>query len=101
MPASTRQNQPYWQAKAQLESKLKLHKVLGDRIKVVKEDLSVPKTALVTITNPAVAPMSPARPNRLLGVVVLACGLAISGFGLCSFRNGGVAKVNHERPDSL
>lgn len=93
--------QPYWEAKEQLGGKLDLHKLLADRIKADKDDLSVTKTALVTITSPAVAPLVPARPSRLLGAVMLVCGLAISGFGLCSFRNGGVAKVNHEPPNSL
>lgn len=93
MSASVGKGQPFWQAKTQLQDVQELHKMLGERIKADKADAANPSIVLAEIINPAIAPTVPARPNRWLGAGMLACGLVISVFGLCSLRNGGIAKV--------
>jgi uncharacterized protein involved in exopolysaccharide biosynthesis len=82
--------QPYWEAKRDLESKNEFHKLLAAKIAAAKLVLQYPKTSMVEIVDVAQPPKFSASPNRWLGVALLAIGLfpTIGGFLLLksSFR---------------
>jgi uncharacterized protein involved in exopolysaccharide biosynthesis len=65
----------YFQDRQELQKKVEFHKILGDKIDEEKLILSTPKTASVTIADPAKPPKSPAGPNRSLGAALLVIGL--------------------------
>jgi uncharacterized protein involved in exopolysaccharide biosynthesis len=69
------EQQPYWDAKHNLEQMIKLHQLLGEKLEVEKLDLSIPKSQMVQITDPAEPPKSPVGPNRSLGVCLIVAGL--------------------------
>jgi uncharacterized protein involved in exopolysaccharide biosynthesis len=67
----------YWDAKQELQDKRQLHQLLATRIEMIKADAMIPSHTLGSIVSPAVAPQTPAAPNRLLGAASL-----IYGFGI-------------------
>jgi uncharacterized protein involved in exopolysaccharide biosynthesis len=77
-----------WDAKRQLQDALNLHQMLAARIEADKEDALVPKTALVTVVEPAVPPKVPVAPNRWLGGAWLLCGFLLLRMGFRLLRNG-------------
>jgi uncharacterized protein involved in exopolysaccharide biosynthesis len=68
-------DQPYWEAKQELESAMQFHKLLAAKIESVKLDSQIPKTSMVEIVDAAQPPKSPASPNRWLGAALLAIGI--------------------------
>lgn len=78
-------NQPYYDAKRNLEQMRDMHKLLYSKIEVEKLDLEIPKTTLVQVTDRAEPGKTPVRPNKTLNIVLgLVFGL-IMGVGLAFF----------------
>ena len=76
----------YYGSKMELEKQEDLHKHLKS---VIDEDKTIavfPRSALVTVVNPAVPPKTPVGPNRWLGGAFLICGLAALIIGSSSSR---------------
>jgi uncharacterized protein involved in exopolysaccharide biosynthesis len=86
----------YFQAKQDLSNEEAIHKQRQTIIDSEKS-LSVQNAkALVEIVDPAVSPSSPTGPNRLLGAVLLLCGLATSVLGFYLISSGGA--VTNSKP---
>src|SRR5665213_558047 len=64
------QVQAYWDKKQYLDGLLETHKALYAKNEVGKLDVQIPKTVLVTVTDPAVPGHSPVRPNKTLNIVL-------------------------------
>jgi len=85
-----------FQAKQDLSNEEAIHKQRQTIIDSEKS-LSVQNAkALVEIVDPAVSPSSPTGPNRLLGAVLLLCGLATSVLGFYLISSGGA--VTNSKP---
>jgi len=83
--ASTNQlpdQQLYWDEKRKLDKTIEAHKVYNAKIASLKVDLQTPQTSLVQIVDIATPPISPAGPNRFMGVVLLALGLLLTATGI-------------------
>jgi len=76
----------YFQAKQDLSKEEAIHKQLQTIIDSEKSDWVQNQKSLVEIVNLAIPPSSPIGPNRLLGMVLLLCGLIafVLGFYLIS-----------------
>ena len=78
-------SQPYWEAKRKLQEKLDTHKLLGERIMMDKVDVKIPRTALVTVTDPATPGKAPVKPKKTLNIVLGAFFGLVVGLGLAFF----------------
>jgi polysaccharide biosynthesis transport protein len=59
---------PYWSAKASLQDERDLHKLLSEKIEADEADAAMPKTALVTVINPATPGETPVSPKKVLNI---------------------------------
>jgi capsular exopolysaccharide synthesis family protein len=59
---------PYWFAKASLQDERDLHKLLSEKIEADEADAAMPKTALVTVINPATPGAAPVSPKKVLNI---------------------------------
>ncbi|HXR03832.1 MAG TPA: polysaccharide biosynthesis tyrosine autokinase [Verrucomicrobiae bacterium] len=76
---------PYWEKKRELENRRQFHSLLADKILSEKTLLEIPKTAMVTITDPATPGDAPVKPNKPVNIVLgLVFGL-VMGIGLAFF----------------
>jgi succinoglycan biosynthesis transport protein ExoP len=83
--AEAERGQPYWEAKQKLESMQEFHKLLQAKIASDKLDLTLPKTSMVEIVDPAKPGRDPVRPNKTLNIILgIVIGLAV-GVGLAFF----------------
>jgi len=83
--AEAARGQPYWEAKQKLDSMRDFHKLLQAKIESDKLDLTLPKTSMVEIVDPAKPGRDPVRPNKTLNIILgLVIGLAV-GVGLAFF----------------
>lgn len=79
----------YFLAKQKYDNKTNYQSLLKTHIETEKLGLNLPKTSFVEIIGPAVPPTSPSGPNRLLGAILLAMGLASSAGGFFLLRPSG------------
>ena len=79
----------YFLAKQEYDNWTNWQNLLKTKIETEKSDLGLPKTSFVEIIGPAVPPTFPSGPNRLLGAVLLAMGLASSAGGFFLLRPSG------------
>lgn len=70
------------QAKQRLDDEQELHQLLKAKLQSEKTDAVSPMTPLATIVEPAVPPKVSIGPSRLLDMILLLCGLVMSGFGV-------------------
>jgi capsular exopolysaccharide synthesis family protein len=78
-------NQPYYDAKRNLEQLRGLHNLLYSKIEAEKLDAEIPKSSMVQITDRAEPGKVPVKPNRTVNIVLgLVFGL-IMGIGLAFF----------------
>ena len=78
-------NQPYYDAKRDLEQRRDMHKLLYSKIKAEELDIAMPKSFMVQITDNAEPGKSPVKPNKPVNIVLgLIFGL-IMGIGLAFF----------------
>lgn len=78
-------NQPYYDAKRNLEQLRDLHKLLYTKIEAEKLDSEIPKNSMVQVTDRAEPGKAPVKPNKTLNIVLgLIFGL-IMGVGLAFF----------------
>ena len=78
-------NQPYYEAKLNLEQRREMHKLLYSKIKMEELDIAMPKTFMVQITDYAELGKAPVKPNKPVNIVLgLIFGL-IMGVGLAFF----------------
>jgi len=78
-------NQPYYDAKRNLEQLRDLHKLLYSKIEAERLEQEIPKTQMVQVTDRAEPGKSPVKPNKTVNIVLgLVFGL-IMGVGLAFF----------------
>jgi capsular exopolysaccharide synthesis family protein len=78
-------NQPYYDAKRNLEQLRSLHNLLYSKIEAEKLDAEIPKSSMVQMTDRAEPGKVPVKPNRTVNIVLgLVFGL-IMGIGLAFF----------------
>ena len=78
-------NQPYYDAKRNLEQLRDMHKLLYSKIEAEKLDAEIPKTQMVQVTDRAEPGKAPVKPNKTVNIVLgLIFGL-IMGIGLAFF----------------
>ena len=78
-------NQPYYDAKRDLEQRRDMHKLLYSKIKAEELDIAMPKSFMVQITDNAEPGKSPVKPNKPVNIILgLVFGL-IMGIGLAFF----------------
>ena len=78
-------NQPYYDAKQDLESKREMNKLLYSKLIAEKVDLSLPENSMVEITDPAQPGKAPVKPNKTVNITLgLIFGLMM-GVGLAFF----------------
>ncbi|MGA3265272.1 MAG: polysaccharide biosynthesis tyrosine autokinase [Verrucomicrobiota bacterium] len=76
---------PYWDKKREWEQEVDFHRMLAAKIEAEQLTLKVPRTAMVTITDPAEPADAPVRPNKTLNIALgLIFGL-LMGVGLAFF----------------
>jgi capsular exopolysaccharide synthesis family protein len=82
---AARKNQPYYDAKRDMEQKVEMHRLLYSKLEAEKLELNLPKTSMVQLTDPAVPGKTPVKPNKTVNIVLgLVFGL-IMGVGLAFF----------------
>ena len=80
-----KKNQPYYDQKRNLDSKLRMHELLYSKLEAEKLDLELPKNSMVQITDTAEPGKAPVKPNKTVNIVLgLVFGL-IMGIGLAFF----------------
>jgi len=78
-------NQPYYDAKRDLEQKREMHRLLYAKLVGEKVDLDIPKTSMAQITDHAEPGKVPVKPNKTVNIVLgLIFGL-LMGVGLAFF----------------
>ena len=78
-------NQPYYEAKRELEQKLRMHELLYSKLEAEKLDSNLPKTSMVQTTDPAEPGKAPVKPNKTVNIALgLIFGL-LMGIGLAFF----------------
>ena len=83
--AESAKNQPYYDAKRNLEQSRDLHKLLYSKIEAEKLDAEIPKNSMVQVTDRAEPGKTPVKPNKTVNIVLgLVFGL-IMGIGLAFF----------------
>jgi capsular exopolysaccharide synthesis family protein len=83
--ATARQTQPYWEAKRNLEGLQRFSQVLGMKIASENIEVSLPKTTMVEIMDPALPGVRPVKPNKPLNIALgIIIGLVV-GVGLAFF----------------
>lgn len=83
------EQQPYWQARKQLEAMLNHREILKQRVSIEEFETKIPIPKMAQIIDRAEPPKSPSSPNRILGAFEAALGL----FLLC----GGVLLLKPAR----
>jgi len=82
---AARKNQPYYDAKRDMEQKVEMHRLLYSKLEAEKLELNLPKTSMVQLTDPAVPGKTPVKPNKTVNIALgLVFGL-IMGVGLAFF----------------
>jgi capsular exopolysaccharide synthesis family protein len=82
---AARKNQPYYDAKRDLEQKLEMHRLLYSKLEAEKLELNLPKNSMVQLTDPATPGKTPVRPNKTVNIALgLIFGLFM-GVGLAFF----------------
>ncbi len=76
---------PYWEAKRHLQETLNLHQLLAAKIESDKADSLIPKTALVTVIDPATPGEVPVRPQKTLNITLGAFFGLLVGIALAFF----------------
>jgi uncharacterized protein involved in exopolysaccharide biosynthesis len=66
----TPENQPYWDAKRDLDMAVESHKLLLGKIEAEQLEAQIPKPALVQITDPAEPGRAPVKPNKPVNIVL-------------------------------
>jgi len=83
--AESAKNQPYYEAKRNLEQLRDLHKLLYSKIEAEKLDAEIPKSSMVQVTDYAEPGKAPVKPNKTVNIVLgLVFGL-VMGIGLAFF----------------
>jgi len=83
--AESAKNQPYYDAKRNLDQMRSLHNLLYSKIEAEKLDQEIPKTQMVQVTDRAEPGKAPVKPNKTVNIVLgLIFGL-IMGIGLAFF----------------
>ncbi len=83
--ANAEKNQPYYDERRKLEQLLEGHKLFASKIRAEDIDFAMPRTTMVTVTDPAEPGKSPVKPNKTVNIVLgLVFGL-IMGIGLAFF----------------
>jgi succinoglycan biosynthesis transport protein ExoP len=77
--------QPYWRAKAQLQDKKDLHKLLAEKIEADESDAAMPKSTLVQVINPATPGEIPVAPKKTLNIALGAFFGLLVGVSLAFF----------------
>ena len=78
-------NQPYYDAKRNLEQLRSMHNLLYSKIEAEKLDAEIPKSSMVQMTDRAEPGKTPVKPNRPVNIILgLVFGL-IMGIGLAFF----------------
>jgi capsular exopolysaccharide synthesis family protein len=78
-------NQPYYQARRELEQKYDMRKLLYSKMAAEKIDTSLPNTSIAQVTDPAEPSKTPAKPNKTVNIILgLVFGL-LMGIGLAFF----------------
>jgi capsular exopolysaccharide synthesis family protein len=77
--------QPYWIAKAALQDKRDLHKLLAEKVEADESDAAMPKTTLVTPINPATPGELPVAPKKTLNIALGAFFGLLVGVSLAFF----------------
>ncbi|MGH7978915.1 MAG: GumC family protein, partial [Limisphaerales bacterium] len=77
--------QDYWIAKTQLQNKEDLHRMLGEKIEAYEADAQMPKSALVTLINPATPGEVPVWPKKTTTIVLGAFFGLLVGVSLAFF----------------
>ncbi|HTL58432.1 MAG TPA: polysaccharide biosynthesis tyrosine autokinase [Candidatus Limnocylindrales bacterium] len=76
---------PYFQAKRELEERIRFRQMLYLKIETEKTDLDLPKTSMVAIVDKAMPGLRPVRPNKVLNITLgVVIGLIV-GVGLAFF----------------
>jgi polysaccharide biosynthesis transport protein len=83
--ADSAKNQPYYDAKRNLDQLIDQHRLLSAKMDTVKIDARIPKNSMVQIVDPAEPGKAPVKPNKPLNIVLgLIFGL-VMGVGLAFF----------------
>jgi len=78
-------NQPYYDAKRELQQKLRMHELLYSKLELEKVDLTLPEASMVQLTDPAEPGKAPVKPNKPVNIALgLVFGL-VMGIGLAFF----------------
>jgi succinoglycan biosynthesis transport protein ExoP len=78
-------NQPYYDERRKLEQLQDQHKLFFSKIRAEDIDFQMPRTTMVTVTDPAEPGKAPVKPNKTVNIVLgLVFGL-IMGIGLAFF----------------
>jgi capsular exopolysaccharide synthesis family protein len=79
------ETRPYWDKKRDLEVLLSFQKILETRLQMERVDITLPRSGMVTIMDPAVPGLRPVRPNKTLNIILgVIVGLVV-GVGLAFF----------------
>jgi capsular exopolysaccharide synthesis family protein len=82
---AARKNQPYYDAKRDMEQKVDMHRLLYSKLEAEKLELNLPKNSMVQLTDPAEPGKTPVKPNKTVNIALgLVFGL-IMGVGLAFF----------------